>query len=399
MVQQQEIDAEIMIPYEHHDHHDDVRILMLGDPGTGKTSLIYTLVNDEYEPNVPPRMANVTIPANITPDNVFINISDYNENEQTYDELRDAIADANVICVVYIAGDSGSLDKVASLWIPTIRKCQTSISTAYKPVILVANKADLMKEEKSLDRVSSFVQTFVEIEAFIEVSALAQKNIVELFLTAQKAVTYPLAPLFDPQLRVLTKKCQSALVNIFELCDLDGDGLLSDHELNLFQETCFGTPLQKDALDDLKSITKQSISNGIVDDCMTRTGFLFIHTLSIDRGRHDFTWQVLRKFNYDNQLNTTGENINPAVNVQGDDLSHRGSLYSSLNDDGSKFHSSSRISDDDIDEVSNDFEQLDLSWIREHTNIIKAGLGLTIASLVSILALKYLIRGGTRGPI
>lgn len=394
MVQQQEIDETENTTHVNH-QQDDVRILMLGDPGVGKTSLIYTLVNDEFEPNVSPRMANITIPANVIPDKVFINISDYNENEQTHDELREAIADANVICVVYIAGDSDSLDKVASYWIPTIRK--SSISNTYKPIILVANKVDLMKEEESLDRVSSFIQTFVEIEAFIEVSALAQKNVVELFYTAQKAVTCPLAPLFDPHLRVLTKKCQSALANIFDLCDLDGDGLLSDHEINLFQETCFGTPLQRDALDDLKSITKQSITEGIVNDCMTQTGFLFLHTLSIDRGRHDFTWQVLRKFNYDNQLNNTSENVNPTEDIQADDLSPRGSFSSILNDkDVSRFHSSSRISDADDDD---DFGRLDSSWIREHSNIIKAGLGLTIATLISMLAFRYLVRGNARGSI
>ena len=42
----------------------------------------------------------------------------------------------------------------------------------------------------------------------------------------------------------LKPRCVRALKRIFQICDEDADGFLSDRELNHFQATCFGTPLQ-----------------------------------------------------------------------------------------------------------------------------------------------------------
>lgn len=367
---------------------DSVKILLVGDPGVGKTSLIYSLVNDEFEPQLPDKMASITIPAEVTSENTSLQIIDYSEKQQTQEELREAILMSDVICLVYVAGDEDSLVRIATHWIPTVRKYQSETPTNYKPLVLAANKIDLVKEGKPLDQVTTIIHEFVEIEAYIEVSASLQKNVIELFSTAQKAVIYPLPPLYDPQLRVLTNECRNALVNIFKLCDLDGDGLLSDHELNLFQENCFGIPLQKDSLDDLKSIIKQSIMDGIVNDSMTLTGFIFLHTLSLDKGRHEFTWQVLRKFNYDNQLNAKSSKApTDEIDVS---FSSDGSLSSGFDTD---------TRSDYYDEENELHANVDLTWLRDNANIIKAGLGITIATLLSLLALRYLVHGSSRSSI
>lgn len=383
------------------EHDEAVRIVLLGDPAVGKTSLIHSLVNDEFDPNLPARIANITIPAELTPENVPINIVDYSEQEQSLEDLREQIEQANVICLVYVAGDNDGLGRVASHWIPTVRRFQkdnrsssSSLSSSYKPMILVANKSDLLTEDAPLDMVTSVIQEFIDIEAFIEVSALNQKNVVELFSAAQKAVTYPLAPLFDPKLRVLTKKCRNALVEIFKLSDHDRDGLLNDHELNLFQENCFGTPLQKDALDDLKLIIKQSTIDGIANDSLTQSGFLFLHALSIDKGRLDFTWQVIRKFNYDNQVNAGPSATSDTSKLSdSNDESHQESPYSLLEDSIHHLRLESEPSETESEEMSS---QVDVNWIREHQNIVKAGVALTAATLFSILAVRFLIQNSSR---
>lgn len=377
----------------------EVRILLIGDPGVGKTSLINSLVNDEFVSNLPARMADITIPAAATPENVPIHIIDYSEREQSSDELDLAIKSSNVICIVYDANEDEGLDRVAKHWIPLVRLCQKD-QGVYKPIILVANKTDTLIEETVLDRVSNIIQEFVDIEAFIEVSALSQKNVVELFSSAQKAIIYPMAPLFDPQMRVLTKKCQNALIEIFKLSDYDGDELLSDHELNLFQENCFGTPLQKDALDDLKIIIKQSTIDGIDNDCLTQNGFLFLHTLSIDKGRLDFTWQVLRKFNYDNRLNSTTNSTSKLLDEIADDFSHHCSISSHENRDSSVQSTSGSTDASQTNDPFGDLiNQLDVNWLRENQNLIKTGVGLTLATLLSFLALRYLVRGNSRSSL
>lgn len=55
-----------------------VRILVLGDPGVGKTSLILSLLCDEFLEDVPPKAEKVSISGGVTPDQVPTIIVDYN---------------------------------------------------------------------------------------------------------------------------------------------------------------------------------------------------------------------------------------------------------------------------------------------------------------------------------
>lgn len=55
-----------------------VRILLVGDQGVGKTSLILSLVSEDFLEDVPPKAEEITIPADVTPEQVPTNIVDYN---------------------------------------------------------------------------------------------------------------------------------------------------------------------------------------------------------------------------------------------------------------------------------------------------------------------------------
>lgn len=44
---------------------------------------------------------------------------------------------------------------------------------------------------------------------------------------------------------------------------------------------------------------------------LVTAGFLFLHTLFIQRGRHETTWTVLRRFGYDDDLELTQEYLYP----------------------------------------------------------------------------------------
>ena len=105
------------------------------------------------------------------------------------------------------------------------------------------------------------------------------------------------------------------MTRIFKLCDTDNDGLLNDYELNQFQRRCFDSPLQPQALDDVKNIVKRSIADGVFDDALTLSGFLFLHTLFIQRGRHETTWTVLRKFGYDDSVRLSEQYLRPDIEV------------------------------------------------------------------------------------
>lgn len=120
----------------------DVRILLVGERGVGKTSVILSLVSEEFADIVPPRSEEITIPADVTPELVPTHIVDYSRAEQEDSELVEEILKAHVICVVYSVNDDDTIDRISSHWLPLIR--QTLGEGHRTPVLLVGNKIDLV---------------------------------------------------------------------------------------------------------------------------------------------------------------------------------------------------------------------------------------------------------------
>lgn len=111
---------------------------------------------------------------------------------------------------------------------------------------------------------------------------------------------------------------------------MDGDNLLNDYELNLFQRRCFNTPLQPQILDEVKAVILKNIPDGIYNDCVTLKGFLFLHCLFIQRGRSETTWAVLRRFGYNENLEICKEYLHPTIKIppgSSTELSHRGQQF------------------------------------------------------------------------
>lgn len=290
----------------------DVRILLLGEPKVGKTSLIMSLVGEEFPEEVPLRAEEITIPADVTPEKVPTHIVDYSETEQSEDVLRDEIFKANVVCVVYDVTQEETIDKIRTKWIPLVNGGAEKGSKI--PVILVGNKSDL-RSGSSMETILPIMNQFSEIETCVECSAKNLKNISELFYYAQKAVLHPTAPLYDPEDKQLKPQCVRALTRIFNISDQDNDRILSDTELNNFQKSCFGNPLAPQALEDVKTVVWKNTGDGVQDNGLTLNGFLFLNTLFIQRGRHETTWTILRKFGYDDTLELSDDYLYPQLRV------------------------------------------------------------------------------------
>ncbi|XP_064151364.1 mitochondrial Rho GTPase 2 isoform X4 [Loxodonta africana] len=290
----------------------DVRILLLGEAQVGKTSLILSLVGEEFPEEVPPRAEEITIPADVTPEKVPTHIVDYSEAEQTEEELQAEIHKANVVCVVYDISEEATIEKIRTKWIPLVNG-RTKRGPRV-PIILVGNKSDL-RPGGSIEAVLPIMSQFPEIETCVECSAKNLRNISELFYYAQKAVLHPTAPLYDPEAKQLQPACTQALTRIFRLCDQDLDQALSDEELNTFQKSCFGHPLAPQALEDVKMVVSKNVAGGVWNDQLTLDGFLFLNTLFIQRGRHETTWAILRRFGYGDALELTDDYLFPPLPV------------------------------------------------------------------------------------
>ncbi|CAI8603444.1 unnamed protein product [Vicia faba] len=186
--------------------HSGVRIVVAGDQGTGKSSLISTAASENFRPNVAPVLPPSTLALDLYPDHVPITVID------TTSSIPD-------------------IDRLSTFWLPHLRNLEVRV-----PVIVVGCKLDLRDETSR------------------------QIQVPEVFYYAQKAVLHPTAPLFDQETQTLKPRCVRALKRIFILCDHDRDGALSDAELNDFQVKCFNAPLQPSEIIGVKK------KKGLADD-------------------------------------------------------------------------------------------------------------------------------------
>ncbi|KAI9592050.1 mitochondrial Rho 1 [Syncephalis fuscata] len=292
----------------------EVRILVLGDDGTGKSTLIMSLIKETFIPNVQHVVPEVTIPPEITPENVTTHIVDSSARPENKSHLENEIRKAHVICMVYAIDDMLTFDHIPQYWLPYIRSLGVSV-----PVILVGNKVDLRSDDvtnQSLeDEIIPIMSEFKEVETCVECSSRQPLNVSEVFYFAQKAVLHPTSPLYDAREHTLKPACIEALRRIFKLCDQDKDGVLNDTELNEFQRKCFNTPLQQQELEGVKEVVREHRDDGVDEHGLTEAGFLYLHTLFIQKGRLETTWTVLRKFGYGDDLTLTDDFLYPSMDV------------------------------------------------------------------------------------
>lgn len=286
-------------------------------------------------------MPEVTIPREITPDNVNTVIVDSSSRAEDRVILESEIRAANVIAVIYSVDDGKSFARLGSHWLPYIRSLGVNV-----PVVIVGNKIDVrgldMNNPHLEETILPLMNDFKEIETCVECSAKQLVNIAEVFYFAQKAVLHPTAPLYDSREHVLKGPCESALERIFRLCDANKDHLLDEEELNNFQTICFDAPLQKAEIEGVKAVIRQSCPEGLTSDFVNLDGFLFLHRLFIQRGRLETTWTVLRRFGYEDDLSLREDYLNPVsfdLSQQSVELSPKGyqfltELFSKFDRDG-----------------------------------------------------------------
>ncbi|XAR61210.1 hypothetical protein NMG60_11034849 [Bertholletia excelsa] len=277
-----------------------VRVVVVGDRGTGKSSLISAAASETFVENVPPLLPPTRLPADFYPDGVPITIIDTSSSLEYRGKLAEELKRADAVVLTYACDQPVTLDHLSTFWLHELRRLEVKV-----PVIVVGCKLDLRDESQpvSLEQVMSpIMQQFREIETCIECSAANLIQVPEVFYYAQKAVLHPMAPLFDQETQALKPRCVRALKRIFILCDQDMDGALSDRELNEFQVKCFNAPLQPAEIVGVKRVVQDKLPQGVNELGLTLTGFLFLHALFIEKGRLETTWAVLRKFGYDDEI-------------------------------------------------------------------------------------------------
>ncbi|KAJ9101735.1 hypothetical protein QFC21_003074 [Naganishia friedmannii] len=298
--------------------------------GVGKSTIITSLIKESFVQHVQHVVPEVTIPPEVTPENVTTTIVDTSSDAQSRTHLISQLVRAHVICLVYSIAEPSTFERVAEYWLPLFRREGVNV-----PVILVGNKIDLrggaVTNEALEEEIAPLMRDFKEIETVVECSARLPLNVSEVFYFAQKAVLHPTAPLYDSREHILKPKCTDALRRIFKVSDVDKDGLLNAMELNQFQQKCFSTPLQLQELEGILDLvraydpscvqpvtthhTATTSTTPHQSEGITELGFLYLHTIFVQQGRMETTWTVLRKFGYGESLDLMEDVLSPRFDV------------------------------------------------------------------------------------
>lgn len=272
----------------------------------GKTSIIEVLITEKFQEQVQPVLPVLVVPKDVTPEHVHVSIVDTPGDPDQVAKVEAELQQSDVVVLVYAIDDVTSTNRVISYWLPKFRAMSLAA-----PIVLVGNKIDIrggVADPEASAKMEAFIKPimdrFREVDVCIECSAKTISNISEVFYFAQKAVLYPTGPVYNVESHSLRPKAVAALRRIFKLCDKDGDGRLNDKELNDFQYKCFGVHLQPAELEGVKKVVKENRPNDGLneDESLTAEGFIYLHTLFVQKGRLETTWIVLRRFGYDDDM-------------------------------------------------------------------------------------------------
>ncbi|KAE8989098.1 hypothetical protein PR003_g21879 [Phytophthora rubi] len=279
-----------------------VRIEVLGDEKVGKTSLICSLVSRHFSEKVPSVLLNVQIPAEESDENVIISITDTSSRVSDLMRVTNAAKRSDAILLVYDLTRPETFQRLRR-WLDFIAKNKEI------PVVLVANKVDINAVTPTTDgpyasQVRHLVNTYPFVVSEVECSAKNFTQVAQAFFLAQKAVLYPVAPLYNEKKRQLQPKCLKAIKRTFRLYNHDRSGILSREELNEYQYDCFGVRLLSTEIDTLMEYLSSEVPSGVAPDRngLFVEGFIYLWWLFIDRNRPESGWQVLRSLGYNNDL-------------------------------------------------------------------------------------------------
>ncbi|GAX24013.1 mitochondrial Rho GTPase 1 [Fistulifera solaris] len=282
----------------------------------GKSSLISTFVSRVFSPEVPGIMTRVQLP----PDPGMLCTTTIIDSQEADVALMEALAtrgDHSLTSLKSTTSSAPSIDHVDSIvlvydlpraetfrrieqhWLPLIQQYyQGKI-----PVIIAENKMDLFDSNllpQKRQEIISLMQNFPFVRQCIKCSAQTMTRVDDVWLKAQEAVLYPLT-LYDLEKGALTGDCQKALGRIFRMYDRDGDGLLSDVEIDRFQRETFPVPMFSD-LGMLKKSVARHVEHALDQNKFTPSGFVALFDELINQNRLNMVWKALRHFGYDDNL-------------------------------------------------------------------------------------------------
>jgi len=174
------------------------KLVIVGDGACGKTCLLIVFSKDKFpEEYIPTVFENYVSDIEVDGQQVELVLWD-TAGQEDYDRLRPlSYPDTNVILACFSVSSPDSLENIAERWLPELKHFCPNI-----PIILVACKADLRTDEKTLEELAGMKQTPVRQEEglamaekikavkYLECSAKTKAGVREVFEAATRAAIY-----------------------------------------------------------------------------------------------------------------------------------------------------------------------------------------------------------------
>lgn len=149
--------------------------------------------------------------------------------------------------------------------------------------------------------IKGLAKKYRQVQMGFECSAYYDRNVKKVLNCAQRAVLYPLAPLYDLNSKQLTPKFKKAITRIFRILDKDLDGKITDNELRMLQQRVFQTDLNGDDIKAIKEIILRELQQ-YNQDFIKLSGFFALQKKCIQMLKIQICWSILRFFNYNDNL-------------------------------------------------------------------------------------------------
>mmetsp|Transcript_26598 Transcript_26598/g.39524 ORF Transcript_26598/g.39524 Transcript_26598/m.39524 type:complete len:682 (-) Transcript_26598:121-2166(-) len=294
-----------------------VTIVVVGDAGTGKTSLIKTFISKSFPAFVEPVAPDEIIPS-MEPmlPSEGVTLLDTSAALEDREILLSKLHVADTVIVLFDASHSSTLTSVTEVWLPLVK--EVFQDDPCKAALLVRTKSDLLSDEELLHVdvthnavLNSYKESFPFVYGTYRSSALANPDDVEsLFALAEGIAIFPLAPLYDIRTDKFTDPALRALKRIFRIHDCDSDGCLSDYEFRDLQLRCFGISLSDEELRAIKRMLplkacSQWRNRVLASDTgnITFIGFLTLMEVGMAQSPLPYTpWRILMHHEYDYDL-------------------------------------------------------------------------------------------------
>lgn len=295
---------------------ETINLLILGDEGVGKSSIISTYISRHFPREVPHVMIDVPIPKEIAWGNHVVTIMDSSARPNDREDLVQKILLADTVIAVYDITRPETLESVFHEWLPLVQEVRNSSdedSTRLRPkqIIVFGNKCDLFIDddeirEEHLRLKSIFKEKRLSLLGII-CSAKQLDKIDDAFYKAVMVCLCPLQPLYDPLESEFTPASRRAFLRIFRMFDVDDDNLLNDDEITQLQNHCFSADFFGPS--DLKHLKRSISANAspgcqlLRDNCVTFDGLLSVVENALKKDDYLMPWAMLTMCNYDIDLN------------------------------------------------------------------------------------------------